>query len=338
MSIINKIKDLNELLIRTDTRCDIIEYIKKVNELSSKPIDLSFMEELLAYVEVDECCIPHTLLVKYKVLSNTNVSANVKILMEQYEFIEGEDFRLLNVQESAPKGGCTHKINYTLHPKTFKYCLMRAKNTRLYSKYYILLEECVKYYHMYQLRYKEYIISQKDDKIDTCLKEIQLLKESNNDQTKQIQELLRYSKDTAAELIRTSDNLECTMSNLSVVQDKLEIAVEDRAVKPYDSNKVNQIAVLRSKENSKMYYITCGQKVNVDRAIRLRSKDYDLVTTIDKIPNSIYLFDHIRKQLDCRVKTSIRNIHLISITEDILLDEIQSLFDGRKNVDLSRRP
>ena len=35
------------------------------------------------------------------------------------------------------------KIDYLLKPDTFKFCLIRSKNTKLYAKYYILLEKCI---------------------------------------------------------------------------------------------------------------------------------------------------------------------------------------------------
>lgn len=302
MSYINPIKELNDMLSKTQSNYSLFEYIKRVNKLHEEPIELSFMEELLSYVTRKDCCLPHILLVKYGVISgkNTNkISFNVRELLKQYNFIEDKDYLRLEVQAQVPSG-TKYKIEYLLQPRTFKLCLMRAKNTELYAKYYLLLEECISYYNEYQIMYKNNLLNQKDDKIDTCLKEINKQSKKIDEQGKQIAELLNYSKDATAELIKTSDNLECTMSNLAVVQDKLEIAVEDRAVKPYDNSKVNQIAVLRSITNSNSYYITCGQKVNVDRAIRLRSKEYILVNTIDKVPNSIYLFDHIKKQLDVR--------------------------------------
>ena len=53
--------------------------------------------------------------------------------------------RLITEQSAVEKN-----INY-MTPDTFKYCLMRSKNTNKYAKYYILLEKCIKYYSEYQI-------------------------------------------------------------------------------------------------------------------------------------------------------------------------------------------
>jgi phage anti-repressor protein len=347
-----EIVDLNEHLIRCQANYDIIDYIKRINNLNKQPLDISFMEELLSFIEQDTCCIPHTLLIKYGVFKERNASANVKSTLELYEFIENEDFLLRNVSEQDKKHGGSNKITYYLHPNTFKILLMRSKCEKKYVRYYILLEKCIKYYHDYQIQYKEYIISQKDDKIDTLIKkvdnqsiEINEMKQININQTKQIEELLQNSRETnekldnvEEELVTTSNNLETTMSDLSIVQDKLDIAVEDRAVKPYDKNKVNQIAILKNIETDDVYYITCGQKGSIDRAIKLRHKTHIKIDTIELVPNSIYLFDHIKKQLGPKIKTVSRSIQLIDISESDFIDEIKSLFDGRKSIDLSKKP
>lgn len=102
------IEEFNKSILY-DNKYDLLTYVNKINNLSSQPIDLSFMEKFLEYVENDTCCIPHTLLVDYGVFSSKNTFAHVKETLLLYEFIENEDFRLSNVRESAPKGGCTHK-------------------------------------------------------------------------------------------------------------------------------------------------------------------------------------------------------------------------------------
>jgi hypothetical protein len=206
----HEIVDFNTSLVRSG-KYDILEYVKHINELnrsnSNYITDLEFMEELLNFVEQDTCCIPHTLLVKYGIISdNKDTSHITKRLLEQYNFIIDEDFKLDNVVEFK-RGGRSHTNNYFLHPRTFKLCLMRAKNTTLYSKYYLLLEESIKYYHDYQLMYKDYIISMKDDKIDNLEKKIddqsKVMSDQNikmDFQSKKIDELLEYAKDTKDEI------------------------------------------------------------------------------------------------------------------------------------------
>ena len=50
-----------------------------------------------------------------------------------------------------------------MHPRAFKMCLMRSLKTKQYARYYLLLEECIKYYNDYQLELnKKYIIKLKE--------------------------------------------------------------------------------------------------------------------------------------------------------------------------------
>jgi len=310
------------------------------------PIDLSFMEELLSFVEQDTCCIPHLLLIKYGVFKEKNSSANIKERLEEYEFIENEDYLLLEVQEqSETSRGIKYKKIYYLKPTTFKLMLMRSKCEKKYAKYYLLLEKSIKYYHDYQIVYQNYMLSRKDDKIDELMKKVdnqsdQIKEQSGQikEQSEQIKELISSSRETTERLSDVEDILEDTKVDLSVVQDKLEIAVEDRAIKPYDKSKVNQIGILRSLEKDKRYYLTCGQKDSVVRSIKRKNYSHVHIDTIDEVPNSIYLFDHIKKQLGSKAKAISRSIQLISIDEPSFIDEIRSLFDGRRNVDLTKRP
>jgi len=63
---------------------------------------------------------------------------------------------------------------------------MRSKNTKIYAKYYILLEKCIKYFNDYQLELnKKYIIKlknkieKKDCKIDKLEEKVNKLLENN---------------------------------------------------------------------------------------------------------------------------------------------------------------
>ena len=58
-------------------------------------------------------------------------------------------FQSHHIAESASKGGCTHCNKYYLHPRAFKICLICSLKTKKYAKYYLLLEECIKYYNDY---------------------------------------------------------------------------------------------------------------------------------------------------------------------------------------------
>ena len=79
--------------------------------------------------------------------------------------IENQDYRLGNVAQPVPQGGFSNKKEYILTPYALKLCLIRAKNSKIYANYYLLLEKVFKNYNDYQFGYQKYILSMKDDKL-----------------------------------------------------------------------------------------------------------------------------------------------------------------------------
>lgn len=204
----------------------------------------------------------------------------------------------------------------------------------------------------YMVRQYKYIIGQKDTRIDELINEVRSLRDDNREMMNRLdttntllnttQTTLEETKDRLSnveeELADTSDKLDNTINDLSIVQDKLDISVEDRAVKPFDKNKINKLVILKSLIYENAYYITCGQRDSVARAVRLRQKTYTKIDMIDFVPNSIYLFDHIKHQLKTNIKVSGRSIKLVKIDENGFIDTIKSLFDGRLKIDLNKKP
>ena len=95
------------------------------------------------------------------------------------------------------------------------------------------------------------------------------------------------------------------------------------------------VIIMRVNEKTNVYYVGCGQSTYMKRLKREKKETH---TVINAVPNSIYLFDHIKKYLDIRVKVSGRNITLYSIDEYRFVDEVKSLFDGRREIDLTVKP
>lgn len=264
----------NNLVISLDNNYDIITYVKNINDLSGNPIkDLSFMDELLSYIPVKQCNIPHKLLVKYGVLSDNNVSANVSIMLKQYNFIEGRDYLLLNVQEQVPSG-TKHMKNYLLHPRTFKTCLMRAKNTMLYANYYILLEEAIYYYHQYQDMYKANVISQKnnvirqrDDKIDELLIELRQYREVASNQLKEMKaqtQVMVSQSEKLDTLIEHNDILAAEyveqVEEAALAKVEKSKAVETRITEPPRESDNEMIIIVEQLFLSYNYYVIRGSE------------------------------------------------------------------------------
>ena len=110
-------------------------------------MEIDFIDDFIELVSKDECCIHHDMLQKYGILSLKKGTTDIKNLINQNNFIESEDHQIRNVSELRPQGGSSIKNEYYLHPRAFKICLIRSLKTKIYAKYYLLLEECIKYYN-----------------------------------------------------------------------------------------------------------------------------------------------------------------------------------------------
>jgi ElaB/YqjD/DUF883 family membrane-anchored ribosome-binding protein len=157
------VEEYNNYLVDNQIQIDIINYVKEVNKINFN-IDLSFINEFLELINKNKCCIHHNMLKKYGVIKDGNTSSIIKRLLEQYEMKEHQDFELYNVVQPNINGRGVIKSNeYYLHPRAFKKCLMRSLKTQKYADYYLLLEECIKYYNDYQIILQQkYIIKLKD--------------------------------------------------------------------------------------------------------------------------------------------------------------------------------
>ena len=196
-----EITKYNNSLVDSKTIINIIDYVKAINKLKYN-IDIDFIDEFIELVDKDECCIHHDMLKKYKVLQLTKGTTDIKNLIKQYELIENEDFRLRKVSESASKGGCTHKNEYLLHPRAFKICLMRSLKNKQYARYYLLLEECIKYFNEYQIelnkRYNILLkekIQEKDNKISNLEEKLDNIISSNKEILNKHDTLLSENKE-----------------------------------------------------------------------------------------------------------------------------------------------
>jgi phage anti-repressor protein len=138
------IEEYKSYLVENQVNINIIEFVKEINKIKYK-IDLSFIDEFIELVSKDECCIHHNMLEKYGISNLKGGSKDIKRILDQNEFIENEDYLLSKVAEQL-LSGTKYKNEYFLHPESFKICLMRSQKTRKYAKYYLLLEECIKYF------------------------------------------------------------------------------------------------------------------------------------------------------------------------------------------------
>ena len=195
----------------------------------------------------EEFVVNHTKLRKYGVI-NGDKSYNVKDCLERFDLENGVDYQVLNVQHPVAQGGFSTKKVYILTQSAFKLCLMRAKNTKVFAKYYILLEKVFAYYTAYEREYTAKIISMKDSNIDRLEQKIDKqsedFKQHSDTQNQKIDQLLQFGN----KLVGQNDNLQLSIDmtrdelaeSLSYLVDKSYHSTID----PMDESKITHIAAL----------------------------------------------------------------------------------------------
>lgn len=159
--------DVEEYIGRLVAEGRQVSALEMVARLGEK-LDIAFAAELYELAQRDECCVPGDLLVTYGVLPADDSGANIEQLLGRYELVEEEDYLVCD--------GGEQRRAYRLHPRAFKRCLMCAKSTLKYARYYILLEEALVHYSKYQaalgrkycvmLSERRAELLRKDDEID----------------------------------------------------------------------------------------------------------------------------------------------------------------------------
>ena len=131
--------DFNKELCSKMKEMTVHRYVEEMNEKFFH-MDLSFMEENLEYVLKDGCCfIPHTKLWDMGVVAKRTTGHILRLLTETHNFEKGKDFICKTYKNNNKNGGGPSK-KYFMTPDAYFLCLMRAKNTRKYADYFIMLQ------------------------------------------------------------------------------------------------------------------------------------------------------------------------------------------------------
>ena len=144
------------------------------------------------------------------------------------------------MQELRKQGGTSTKKTYLLKPKSFKKLLLDIHDHEQRIKfrdYYILLEECISYYDDYQIKlinkhiiYLESLNNDKKCKIDILIEENKELKKDIKEQTKQINDLMIYAKDSNDTIkenkIIIKENNTIIKENNTLIKELITIVIE----------------------------------------------------------------------------------------------------------------
>ena len=143
MSTKMQIQNLNQKIIDENVEINIVDYVKLLN-YDVYHIDISFLDDFINLVDKDECCVHHDMLYKYGVLTKRNSTHDILRNIENQK-LENET-SLYNLTSCINARGTAEQNIYFLHPRLFKFILIRSKNNTVYAEYYIFLEEAIKRY------------------------------------------------------------------------------------------------------------------------------------------------------------------------------------------------
>jgi phage anti-repressor protein len=334
-------EEYNKYLVDSNISITIIDYVKEANKRKYN-IDLTFMEEFLELVERDDFCISHSMLVKYEIINTNSGTIDIKRMLEQYGFKENIDYLLRNVAEQTCRGERI-KNEYVLKPDTFKKCVIKSKNKPEYADYYILLERCIVYYNKYQIALKNKYLSIKDDRIDQ--------------QSAKIDELLGHTKDIKEDLGDLTDMVFEYAENNETLKVEKAIASNERVNTPSNKNNIEQLVVLRLKNNIDGYkyrtirgivsYVRIeirkytGISFNKDWSIKhinpnYNDYNYEFVKIYNDIPNARHLLRAVKEREIGGITTHSVEFN-ISISEQEVLDIFQMAFDLRWTIEIEEK-
>ena len=330
----------NNDLVESKRNINIIDYVKEINRLSYN-IDIEFIDEFITLVEKDNCCIHHNMLLKYGISTLKGGAADIRKIIEQNNFIENEDYQLRKVSELRPQGGISNKNEYYLHPRAFKICLMRSLKTKKYAKYYLLLEECIKYFNDYQLQLNKNYTIKLETKVREHKETISNLENKLNEVLSELKKSNEELRQTNSKLDNMNENLEDVKYDLEEVKDelkdtniKLDISLEDRAPKTKSISTRELFILLKTEnKNSKYkYYVIRGQKRYITKKLeQMLEEDYIEVKRYLCIPNAINLLLRIKEKLKSKIICVGNKFNTNDITEDELLLKIDNIYN-EKNI------
>ena len=215
--------------------------------------------------------------IKYGVLISSGTD-NINRLINQYNFKENKDYELIPNVGDQHLSGTKYKNKYTFHPRAFKFCLMRAKNTKQYAWYYLLLEEGIKYYNDYRDKMNKSEISRLIDKQEETNR---LLTESNNRNDR-----------LETRLTETNITLNTTNQNLNTTREEL---VET-------TNRVTDLEIQHEELEERVEFLADRRSLNSE--LNCETNNFYILKSIDK--TNKYKYYAIRAQM--KINKSFRNV------------------------------
>ena len=262
MSIMYTIQQFIDIESEKTIKLELKQFFTLLHKHYYNTVDISFMDYFLSLVDKEQdnkFCVEQEKLKEYGVLNNIDTSGTIKRRLDALDLVEGEDYLLFNVVQQDLSHGGSNKKTYSLTPDAFKLCLIRAKNSKDYAKYYLLLEKVFKHYQDYQYLYQQKIMV----RLDFQNKEF---KEQNDKMNDSLNKIININEELKTTLNNTRDDLG---SKLDITIDYLKQKSYTSTMNPKHKGKHHYCVLTRIKNNDnyKIKFIS-GQSNYVDKYIK----------------------------------------------------------------------
>ncbi len=280
------VTDFNTYLSINLSNLSLKDYFNKYHmefNQGANAVDISFMDYFLYLCNhKSEFVVEHEKLKEYGVITNIGTSTKIKRSLEQFDLSENKDFLLSNVGQQDCKHGGNNAKSYILTPRAFKLCLIRAKNSKKYANYYLLLEEVVDSYNEYEKLCKDNMLKAKDTKIDEL--------------SSKVDELLQYARDTNEKLEETNDTLDNLNDKMEDVKEAFEETANRSVPSPKNEKDNHEFVLMQSKQNVNELKFMRGMFERNQRIIDTKYKEYNIIKR-DYNANPIQLFKMFKETM-----------------------------------------
>ncbi len=297
-----RMKEHNDRLVNDLRKLDHKQYFEEARIRCFPEVKLNFMHYfLLLTTMIRKFIVSGDKLREYGVI-NTNRSNDILTCLEQYGFVEDEDYHVRNVPHMVNNRKYIKK-EYLLTKKAFKFSLMRAKNSYEYANYYYLLEQVTGLYYEYLDKYNAKLLIVKDAKIDEQTDKINQLQADMQRMLERTNHIVNQNED-----IKTQNtDLSQQVAGISVQNKMLEYKVDSLVEHLYERNpklpKENDqptfllVKILDSEDTYKVYRTAKSQ---VERLLSGNGERYKvLINQFDPNPGNHYKRFHafVKKEL-----------------------------------------
>lgn len=236
-----------------------------------------------------------------------------------------------------------------MDPDDLKRAIMKlnTKNGDTIRTYYISLEKLVRLYAEYCLYFNHREAQRKISSLEKLMVDLRLqnedMKQRMDTVVVQNTELINQNNELLGQNDGLLERVDEVNINLNTIQDRLDVAVEDRAPKVhYNVNRERFILFHKGSNEPYPYYVIRGQQGYCDRTIARHKTKYPNLTIVMDIacqpnPRNLYIrfrdrYVSPKSQEKLKFKIDGNNIDLNNNSEDILINIFNKLNEEKYDV------